>query len=634
MRKKKKDNRLDIPSLDRPLSVWERHFPAFLAGILFLAFLLRMAALKDLSESIYFDYLLWDERLYHELAKKIADGSFTSRAVYEFSPLFAYISAGIYRLFEPVVFYIRIMNVVFGIFTCWMACLIGSAIADRRTGLLACLVAAIYKPFIFYSIVPLKETLAVALFALACYLSVIYLKRENPDGIPPLPVGPGSRIFFLFRKQRSACIAASLGLASGLLINVRPNTVILLPLFSLLIFLWYGKKNGTPLKKSLIGLMLYIMGLFLAVSPFVIRNIRVAGEFALTTSQTGFNLYLGNNQKNPDPYYRPVSFASSSPFTQGIHFTIEASRREGRKLSPGEASSYWSREVIQSAQAQPADFTWKLAQKALVLFNRFEACDHYDIDFISRFVPFFKFPLVNFWLILPLGIAGLMLRGARNDWGRMLLIILFFYALTLIIFYTNGRYRLLIPVILIPFAALEVIEILESLREKKYRKTLLSGGIIAIFLVIGFMPVRATNDKTAYYNTHAIILNSNGYTDEAIRYWKASSEMNKPFSAFANLSLAMISFQSGSIREVSFYLEKIPDDSFAAATKYELTGDLMIRQKEVEKAIAAYERSLAINSGQRAPRMKLVRIFKLLDPPRAIEEEKALSYINSFYDLM
>jgi len=633
MRKNKKNNRLDIHSPDRPLSVWERHSLAFLAGILSLAFLLRMVALKDLSESIYFDFLLWDERLYHELAKKIADGSFTSRVVYEFSPLFAYISAGIYRLFAPDVFYIRIMNIVFGIVTCWMAYLTGSAIANRRTGLLACLVAAVYKPFIFYSIVPLKDTLAVALFALACYLSVIALKRDDPDGMPPLPAGPGGRISLIFQKNRLACIAASLGMAAGLLMNVRPNAVILLPLFPMLI-LWYGKKNGTPLKKAIIGLLLYVLGLSLAVSPFVIRNIRVAGEFALTTSQTGFNLYLGNNLKNPDPYYRPVSFASPSPFAQGIHFTIEASRRLGKKLSPEGASSYWSREVIRSALAQPADFTWKLAQKTLVLFNRFEACDHYDIDFISGFVPFFKFPLVNFWLLLPFGMAGLILRSARNDRGRILLTILFFYALTLIIFFTNGRYRLLIPVILIPFASLEVMEILASLRERQYRKILLSGGIIVIFLVIGFLPVRATNDRTAYYNTHAIILISKGFGDEAIRYWKASSEMNKPFSAFANLSLARISFQRGNIREGSFYLEKIPDDSFAAAAKYELTGDLMIRQKEVGKAIVAYERSLAINSGQRAPRMKLIRIYKGLDSPRAIEEEKALSYINSFYDLM
>jgi len=59
----------------------------------------------------------------------------------------------------------------------------------------------------------------------------------------------------------------------------------------------------------------------------MIRNYMVAGSFQLTTSQMGFNLYLGNNPQNPTPYYRPVPFAITSPFQQGIQFTIEASRR-------------------------------------------------------------------------------------------------------------------------------------------------------------------------------------------------------------------------------------------------------------------------------------------------------------------
>ena len=633
MGKKKKVLRPDTPSPGHSVSIWERNRLAFLSGILFLALLLRVAALKDLSGSIYSDFLLVDERIYHEWAKKIADGSFASKTVYEYSPLFAYLSAGIYRLFSPDFFYIRILNIVFGVFTCWMVYLLGSAIADRRTGLLAGLMAALYKPFIFYSIVPLKETLAVALFALACYLAVIVLKQDDLYGRPPSPAGPRSRIALLFRKYRLVCLTASLGMAAGLLLNVRPNAVVLIPIFPLLI-LWYANKNGTPLKKIFMGLLLYVLGLFLAVSPFVIRNIRVAGEFALTTSQAGFNLYLGNNLKNPDPYYRPVSFASTSPFEQGIQFTIEASRREGKQLSPGEASKHWTKEVIRSALSQPAEFAWKGIQKTLVLLNRYEAGDHYDIDFISRFAPFFKLPLISFWLILPLGMAGLILRGIRNDRGRMLLTILLFYGLTLIVFFTTDRYRLPMLVILIPLAAMGIMETLSSFRNRQYRKTFLSGGIMTIFLVIGLLPVRATDDKTAYYNTHAIILDSKGCSEEAIRYWKISSEMNKPYSAFANLSLAAQYYQRGKIREGNSYLDKIPDDSFAAAAKYELAGDLMLQHKQAEKAIAAYERSLAINPGQRRPRMKLIQIYRINDPPRATEEEKALAYITSFYDLM
>jgi hypothetical protein len=70
MGKKKKVPRPDTPSPGHSVSIWERNSLAFLSGILLLALLLRVAALMDLSGSIYFDFLLWDERIYHEWAKK------------------------------------------------------------------------------------------------------------------------------------------------------------------------------------------------------------------------------------------------------------------------------------------------------------------------------------------------------------------------------------------------------------------------------------------------------------------------------------------------------------------------------------------------------------------------------------
>jgi tetratricopeptide (TPR) repeat protein len=190
------------------------------------------------------------------------------------------------------------------------------------------------------------------------------------------------------------------------------------------------------------------------------------------------------------------------------------------------------------------------------------------------------------------------------------------------------------PIVLIPFAAMGILEILFSFANRQFRRATIAGGIIIAFLILGFLPVRATDDRSAYYNTHAIILDSKGYGDEAIRYWKISSEMNRPYSAFANLSLAAKYYQKGNIQMGNFYLEKIPDDSFAAAPKYELMGDLAVHRKDAGKAVAAYERSLAINSGQRLPRMKLIRICEAVNPPRAKKEEKILSYIKSFYDLM
>jgi 4-amino-4-deoxy-L-arabinose transferase-like glycosyltransferase len=607
------------------VSFTDRYSHVLVAAILLLALIVRIAALIDLSGSIYADFLLWDERIYHEWAKKIAEGTFSSKTIYEFAPLFAYITAFIYKIASPDIFYVRILSIFSGVLTCWLVYLIGKELANKQVGLFACLIACLYKPFIFYSIVPLKEMSGVCLFAVTVYFFLTALnetpeKRRLKNGIQNSTV---------IDKWMSIKIC-SLGIAAGLLINIRPNAVILLPVIPF-VMLFYLNKERVSLKRASLILIMYIAGIAVAVSPFIIRNYLVAGKVALTTSQAGFNLYLGNNLQNPDPYYRPVSFASSSPFEQGTQFTIEASRRVGGKLDPQEASDYWTKEILTMAVSEPVPFTRKLMQKTLVLFNQFEACDHYHIPFLSDFVKFFNIPFLSFWLILPLGMAGMIVSIFRQRATRGLAVITALYGLTLIVFFTSARYRLPLLVILIPFAAMAVWHLTSSIRKKVFRQTVLPGVIIVSFLIIEFLPVRATDDVTAYFNTHAIILDSKGFTNEAIMYWKTSSDMNKSFSAFANLALAGKYFQRGDLQSGNYYLNKIPDNSFAAASKYELFGDIMTHNNQLPEAISAYKKSLEINSGQRRVLAKLIHLYSSKDPQKAVQEEARLKYLSSFY---
>ena len=587
----------------------ERYAWPLLGLILLLALSLRVAALMDLSRTIYIDFMLWDERVYHELAVRIADGTYADRAVYEFAPLFAYLMAGIYHLLSPDIFYIRLLNILIGVLTCWVIYGIGARLGGRKIGLLACLVAALYKPFIFYSIVPLKEAPAALLFALTAFMLLDAIGKRGliPTGL--------------------------LGLAMGLLLHVRPNAVVLIPCLILLI-VWNRYQNGDGLRTAAAHFGLCLLGLWIAVAPFVIRNYIVAGEFAVTTSQAGFNLYIGNNLGNPDPYYRPVPFASSSPFEQGIHFTVEASRRTGQTLSSTEASDYWTKETFHQSIADPLAFAGKVAQKSLVLVNQFDACDHYDIGFVSDFAKFFKLPFFSFWFVFPLGMAALAFRLFHDRKARALGLILAIYAATLVIFFTNARYRLPMLAILIPYAALGGIELVETLRRCEFRRAGIFAAAVLAFTVVEFLPIRATDDRTAYFNTHAIILHSRGFENEAIPYWRQSSDMKRPYSAFANISLAHKCFQRGLIQEGYGYLARIPESSFAAAAKYELKGDILFRQQKTGEAIQAYERSLAINSGQRRVLSKLIQIHQKRDPRKAVALEAQLKYISTFYPAM
>ena len=589
--------------------------------IIAVGLLVRIFALMNLDTTIYADYLLWDENIYHAWAKEISEGTFQSRSVYEFAPLQAYIMAIIYWIFSPNPFYARILSIIYGTLSCWIIYLIGKELANRKIAILSCIIACIYKPFIFYSIVPLKESLALLLFALMSYLLI---KVISPDysGQQNKNTNETGNIIWI----------GVLGLIAGMLLNVRPNAIVLVPV-TILLFLWYGYKDKLSFKHLSLFAALYVIGLSVAISPFVIRNYLAAGKFTLTTTQSGFNLYLGNNINNPDPYFRPVPFATTSPFEQGIQFTIEASRRVGKKLTSSEASDYWRAETIKQAAFNPLIFASKVGQKILVLFNNFEACDHYNIEFVSNFAKFFKIPFPNFWIIFPLSMLG-MLTNWKNRRAKALIAIVSFYGATLIIFFTNGRYRLPMLAVMIPFAALGITQLYSDLNKKLYSLFAKHSAICGIFLIVAFLPVRATDDVTAYYNTHAIILSSKGYNNEAMLYWKKSSEMNKSFSAFANLSLADRYYRKGYIQEGNTYLDKIGDDSFAAAQKYKLLGNFFTDRGNPDAAITAYEKSLSINSGQKIPRKKLIDLYKIKDPQKAQKELQTLRYIESFYDLM
>ncbi|NLN59360.1 MAG: hypothetical protein GX147_01370 [Deltaproteobacteria bacterium] len=626
MKKKPSRKKQPLRTIEKEIADRTGRHNLFLAGILLLALTVRLIALADLSETPYFSFILWDESVYHEWAKKIAEGTFSSRSVYEFAPLFAYIMAFLYKIFSADLIYVRVMNIILGTATCWLVYLIGTALADRKTGLWAGLVAALYGPLILYSVVPLKEALSAF-----CFAWVLYAFLDLMDTLAGARETPGTDGATMTRRLSVA--AVSLGLATGLLINARPNALVIVPILFLLP-LWHIYRDRFPPGRVAAALSLVLLGTALTLSPFMIRNGLVAGKVALTTSQGGFNLYLGNNPANPDPYYRPVPFATSSPFEQGIQFTIEASRRAGKTLTSEEASRYWTRETLREAANQPDVFLWKLWRKTLVMVHRFEACDHYDIGFLGQFVKTFGIPFVGFWLIFPPAMVALITGLRRDRKQRAVFLILAAYASTMVLFFSNGRYRLPFATLLIPFAVMGAMQIVEAIQKRNSRRSAALIALALFFLVLGNLPVRGTDDKTAYYNTHAIVMNSVGGGREALEYWRLSSDMNKPFSAFANTALATHYFMKRNFRQGYAYLNKIGDDSFAAARKFDMIGDVLWSQRNYTEAARNYEKSLEINSGQTMVLAKLIGLYEKRDPARADRYRERLKYVSSFYDLM
>jgi len=609
MAKKKKaaaKKALPIPTVQT--DYWERNGNFYLGFIILVALALRIIALAGMNGSLYGDFLLWDERIYHQWAQKIADGSYASKSVYEFSPLTAYIMAALYRVLGPDIFYVKIFNLILGVLTCLLIYLTGREIGDRKVGLLAAAIACCCQELIFYSIVPLKTAQSVFLFSAMIYLTVSSLNT------PTIVKG------------------ALLGIATGLLVNVRPNCaflILLLPLF----YLWQAFRGRIARKTVVTAFLLFALGTAMSLAPFMIRNYRVAGVWAVTTSQSGFNLYLANNPQEKGPYFLPVSFATTSPYEQGVQFTIEASRKLGKRLTSWEASTYWRNEILRLAGENPAAFLWKFVQKTVVFFQNFQPANMYYIDFLKNYIPFFKIPLPNFFLIMPLGMVGLIFSLRRSPTAVAAALIFALYALSLILFFTTTRYRLPLFAILIPWAALGLCQGRAIIRRRNYATMAIFAAPLAFFLAIQLFPLPGKGDLTAYINTHAINLSEKRSLKEAVANWEISSALNGRYSVFADLSLAKIYFQLGQGDKGKLHLDKIPADSFAAAQKFEVMGDQFARQQKWTEAAQLYQQALAVNYGLRTVWMKLIRTNQIIDPQQAKQQETTFRYISSFYDV-
>ncbi|MCK8603276.1 glycosyltransferase family 39 protein [Desulfoferrobacter suflitae] len=584
----------------------EEHFWGLLSVTLLAALAIRLTALYQLGKTPYFDYLLWDERIYHEWAKQIASGTYQPRAAYEFSPLPAYLIAAVYWLFSPEPVYVRLMNVGLGVLTCLFIALTGRELGRGAAGLAAGAIAALYAPFILYSIVPLKTALSLLLCALVIYFLLAETIRAS-----------ASKAFFL-------------GIFLAMAFNVRGNYNVLMPL-GLLLVVYSTWKFRPDARKVLFSGLVFVFGLSCGILPFLIRNYRITGDIILSTTQSGFNFYIGNNLTNKDPYYRPLPFASNSPFKQGAQFTIEASRRVGRSLTAREASSYWYKEAMKEALVNPADSSFKLIKKFIAVCNRFEAADHYDIDFLGQFVPFFKWPLPSFALLWPFGLAALLSESVHRKPVRWLLAAFVLYALTLILFFPSARYRAPLLIILIPLAPVGILQLVHSIKTKNKAKTVCYISLTTLITALEFYPLQAAGDRTAYYNTHAIVLYNAGRKEEAIDYWVRSAQMNGFFSPSANLRLAHLNFFMHNLKQAKAYLDRISDSSYQAAPKYSLLGDIHRSEGALNRAVSAYEHSLAINSGELEVRKKLVDLLNHVSPSAALAHRVKVLQLRNFY---
>ncbi|MFC1654910.1 glycosyltransferase family 39 protein, partial [Myxococcota bacterium] len=501
-----------------------------------LAFLLRLIHLLEVMDTPFFQHLHTDPFMYHHWAVRITEGDWAGRSnpVFYLGPLYPYFLAVIYSIFGPSTFAACFIQVLLSAASCGLVYHLGRRLFGPVAGLLAGLLAVFYGMSIFFSALILGATLIIFLDLLMLLMLVTGLQK--PAWWKWVLAG----VFF------------------GLSAAARGNVVMFGPLAGLGIVLYFGFKAW---KKWVPAGALLTLAFVVTISPLLLHNWLVGGDFVPLTSNAGVNFFIGNNAHSDGIYMRNARYKGRpmglSVRDQQANFPEVAKKELGEEeLSPSEISGFWVDKTFEEIGADFGRWLGLLGNKLKYYFNAYEVPNNRNYYFSKRFSGLLRLPLVTFGLILPLALAGIVLswRGIRK---RSVLVFFFLaHLVALVAFFVNARYRLVVVPVLLIYAGAMLRWFYVQVKKRSWTRL----GIVISLLALAYAGVY---HKVPHINYRANFLNlANAHRD------------------LGSLELALHNYSQA--------LNISPDFYYA----YLKRGEVLTRLNRVEEAREAFNQAL------------------------------------------
>lgn len=433
-------------------------FPAIYA----LALLLQIFYIFTIQTEATFRFPVVDSAVYFAAAEAFSRGDGLPPAPFRYGPLYPVLLGVWHRIAGGDLLAIHVLQALLSSLTPLLTGLIAARLFGRTTGIVAGLIAVFYWPLLYFGGELLIEPVFVPIFLLFLYL-LLRAERE--------------------RTKRSLFAA---GLLLGIAGVARPNVLLLLP-FLLLRSVVRGEwRRG----------VLFLGASALAVLPVTAHNAFVGKDAVLVSSSGGINFFVGNNDR---------ASGRDSSFPGMIQWTFEKVRRlaeieEERDLKPSEVSSHYFRKGTAFAAGDPGAFLALTGRKALQLFSSYEVPNVKDPNFYRARSPFLSAPfLLGFGVAAPLALAGLLRRRRRDE--SLFLFTGGVYALSVLLFFVNARYRLPLVPVFIVFAAAGLVRLARAIGTDRREAARLAVILVPIFLFVNWNPlVRSTEPSQACFN--------------------------------------------------------------------------------------------------------------------------------------
>jgi Tfp pilus assembly protein PilF len=484
-----------------------------------LALVLRLVHLVVMQYSPFGDVLLGDAERYDAWAQRIAAGDVLGTAVFYQAPLYPYLLGAVYAVLGHHVMVIRVLQAVFGSLACGLVFWASYRAFGALAAIAAGLILAIYGPGLFFDSLIQKSSLDGIL--VACLLFTIVGSSKLTSPYQPFAIG----------------------VVIGLLALNRENALVLLPLAAL----WFG-----VITRRVGVIALLLAGAAIVLAPAVFRNRIVGGEWVLTSSQAGPNLFIGNNASASGTYEPLVPGHGSVEFEQSDSRRLaEDSTR--RRLSASEVSAYWRARALAWITENPQDAALLTGRKTALLLNRREAADTEDIDSHSQYSWLLTIcdSLLNFGVLAPLAALGMFLTRRQSQAVSLICLLVAGYAASVLAFYVLDRYRYPLVPFLAFFAGAGIAKVAERWRSGERRELVPALTIaVAMALVCNWpLPILASERQRAVTALNlGNVLERSGRDPEALAEYQRAIALLPSFGE-AHGHLASVLRRRGSIDE-------------------------------------------------------------------------------------
>jgi tetratricopeptide (TPR) repeat protein len=541
-------------------------------SIFFLAFTVRLLHLLQIRRSPFFDLPMGDSQVYDAWAVEIARGDWMGHEVFYQAPLYPYFLGAIFTVAGHDLLVVRLVQIVLGSIACVFIAHATSRIVSRRAGIVAGVLLALYPPAIFFDALLQKTVLDAFLMSLSIWI------------LTGIMIGA---------TQWPSWLA--LGAALGALSLTRENALALVAVVAV----WAVVSSPARVRSNrnasrLPPLAAFLFGTALVLLPVAARNFAVGGGFYLTTSQFGTNLYLGNNPRTDGTAGSLVGGRGSAEYERQDAIDL-AERATGRRLTPGEVSSYWIGRVAEYIRSQPGDWLALMARKFTLLWNRSEAFDTESQESYAEW----STPLTllggigHFGLLVPLAAIGVWITWPDRSRLLILYLLAATYAASVILFFIYARYRFPLVPFLIIFAA-SAFDQGHRFCANATRRQLatLTAVVLAIAVFTNWPLLSSATMRAVTEHNLGAALQSDGRLDQAIERYRRAVAIKPDYApAYSNLG-TVLAAKGDLAGAVTAYERALAADPGVPDARYNL-GNALLRNGDPRRAVDQFQRALA-----------------------------------------